>query len=131
MFKHWLKFYGYADWNNSQSIKFVDESPLTGIGSVYGMGDEDYPLAGGQIFFLNLLFIFILTPKDLFYEITESLNDKGLRKQFTAQLNLMNTQDHHRFKETRDKWSYAYNKVLALNEKKLQNNGFYIINKEV
>ena len=27
------------------------------------------PLAGGQIFFLNLLFIFILTPKDLFYEI--------------------------------------------------------------
>jgi len=56
--------------------------------------------------------------EDLYYEITESLNNKGLRKQFTAQLNLMDTQDHHRYKDTRDKWSYAYEKVIKLNQKK-------------
>ena len=36
---------------------------------------------------------------------------KGLRKEFDAQLEKMSMQDKHRFKDTRDKWQYAYNKV--------------------
>ena len=31
------------------------------------------------------------------------------------QLNKMNTQDHHRYKDTRDKWAYALNKVKEIN----------------
>ena len=53
--------------------------------------------------------------EDLFWEITESINKKGLRKEFDAQLNKMSTQDKHRYKETRDKWQYAYEKVIKGN----------------
>ena len=50
--------------------------------------------------------------EDLFWEITESINKKGLREEFNAQLNKMRTQDKHRYKDTRDKWTYAYEKVI-------------------
>ena len=56
--------------------------------------------------------------EDLFYEITESLDSKGLRKEFDAQLNKMNNQDKHKYKDTRDKWSYAHQKVIKLYPKK-------------
>ena len=56
--------------------------------------------------------------EDLFYEITESLNNLGLRKQFDDQLEKMRYQDKHRYKETRDKWDYAYNKVIKKYENK-------------
>ena len=56
--------------------------------------------------------------EDLFWEITESLNNKGLRKEFDDQLQKMNNQDKHRYKEVRDKWSYAYNKGMKLYSKK-------------
>lgn len=50
--------------------------------------------------------------EDLFYEITESIESKGLRKEFDAQLNKMSEQAKHRYKETRDRWDYAYQKVI-------------------
>ena len=50
--------------------------------------------------------------EDLFWEITESINKKGLREEFDAQLNKMRTQDKHRYKDTRDKWTYAHQKVI-------------------
>jgi len=56
--------------------------------------------------------------EDLFYEITESIESKGLRKEFDAQLEKMRYQDKHKYKETRDKWSYAHEKVIKLNSKK-------------
>jgi hypothetical protein len=56
--------------------------------------------------------------EDLFYEITESINEKGLRKEFDAQLQKMSMQDKHRYKDTRDRWTYAHNKVLKLYDKK-------------
>tara|TARA_B100000424_G_scaffold162593_2_gene124574 strand:+ start:2165 stop:2362 length:198 start_codon:yes stop_codon:yes gene_type:complete len=56
--------------------------------------------------------------EDLFYEITESLNNLGLRQQFDDQLEKMRYQDKHRYKETRDKWDYAYNKVIKKYENK-------------
>ena len=56
--------------------------------------------------------------EDLFYEITESINKKGLRKEFDAQLEKMSMQDKHRYKDTRDRWTYAHNKVIKLYDKK-------------
>ena len=50
--------------------------------------------------------------EDLWYEITESINSKGLKKQFDKQLRKMDQQDKHRYKETRDKWQYAHDKVV-------------------
>ena len=56
--------------------------------------------------------------EDLFYDITDSINSKGLRKEFDAQLEKMNGQDKHRYKDTRDRWTYAHNKVTKLYDKK-------------
>ena len=53
--------------------------------------------------------------EDIFWEITESINKKGLKKEFDAQLEKMSHQDKHRYKETRDKWQYAYEKVIKGN----------------
>ena len=50
--------------------------------------------------------------EDLFWEITESINKKGLREEFDPQLSKMRTQHKHRYKDTRDKWAYAYEKVI-------------------
>jgi len=59
--------------------------------------------------------------EDLFYEITESLDSKGLRKEFENQLDKMRSQDKHRYKDIRDKWSYAHEKVIKLYSKKASN----------
>jgi len=56
--------------------------------------------------------------EDLWYDITESINNKGLKKEFDAQLKKMDSQDKHRFKDTRDRWSYAHEKVTRLYSKK-------------
>jgi len=50
--------------------------------------------------------------EDLWYEIHESIEREGLRKQFNAQLKKMDEQAEHRHKDTREKWSYAHGKVL-------------------
>ena len=56
--------------------------------------------------------------EDLWYDITESINSKGLKKEFDAQLEKMSHQDKHRYKDTRDRWTYAHNKVTKLYDKK-------------
>ena len=53
--------------------------------------------------------------KDVFWEVTKSINEKGLRKEFDAQLEKMSYQNKHRYKETRDKWQYAHDKVIKEN----------------
>jgi len=55
--------------------------------------------------------------EDLFYEITESIESKGLKNEFDAQLKKMRSQDKHKYKEVRDKWSYAYEKVIKQYDK--------------
>ena len=50
--------------------------------------------------------------EDFWWEITESINSKGLKKEFDAQLKKMDHQDKHQYKDTRSKWAYAYNKVI-------------------
>jgi len=42
----------------------------------------------------------------------------GLKKEFDAQLTKMRHQDKHKYKEVRDRWQYAYNKVTKLSKKK-------------
>jgi len=56
--------------------------------------------------------------EDFWYEITESINSKGLKKEFDAQLEKMNWQDKHKYKDVRDRWSYAHEKVTKLYDKK-------------
>ncbi len=56
--------------------------------------------------------------EDLWYDITESINNKDLKKEFDAQLKKMNSQDKHRYKDVRDKWTYAHEKVTKLYDKK-------------
>ena len=50
--------------------------------------------------------------EDLWWEISSSIKEKGLQKEFDAQLEKMNSQDKHRFKDTRSSWEYAYSKVI-------------------
>jgi len=56
--------------------------------------------------------------EDFWYEITESIDNLGLKKEFDAQLNKMRHQDKHKYKEVRDRWDYAYHKVIKLSKKK-------------
>jgi len=57
--------------------------------------------------------------EDFWYEITESIEKEGLKKQFDAQLKKMRDQDKHRYTEPRERWRYAYDKVSK--QKKLKN----------
>jgi hypothetical protein len=50
--------------------------------------------------------------EDFWWHITESINQKGLKKKFDAQLKKMDGQSKHQYKDTRSKWDYAYNKVI-------------------
>ena len=56
--------------------------------------------------------------EDFWWEITESIDKKGLKKEFNAQLEKMRYQDKHKYKESRARWEYAYNKDTKLSKKK-------------
>mgnify|MGYP003147203286 CR=1 FL=1 len=57
--------------------------------------------------------------EDLFWEIHEEVAELGIRKEFDAQLEKMKHQDKHQYKDVRDCWDYAFQKVkkIHLNEK--------------
>ena len=50
--------------------------------------------------------------------LENELKNLGLKKEFDAQLTKMRHQDKHRYKEVKDRWQYAYNKVTKLSKKK-------------
>tara|TARA_R110001632_G_scaffold85794_1_gene187992 strand:- start:1184 stop:1369 length:186 start_codon:yes stop_codon:yes gene_type:complete len=50
--------------------------------------------------------------EDLWYEITESIASKGLKKEFDAQLKKMGAQSKHKYTDTRGRWEYAHGKVV-------------------
>ena len=50
--------------------------------------------------------------EDILYEITMSVKEKGLRKQFDKQLKKMSKQSKHKYKSVSEKWEYAYNKII-------------------
>ncbi len=53
--------------------------------------------------------------EDFYWDTHNELSELGLQKQFDKQLNKMEDQDHHKYKDIRDKWTYALNKVKQLN----------------
>ena len=55
--------------------------------------------------------------EDFWYEMTESIEREGLKKEFDAQLRKMNGQDKHKYKDSKDRWSYAYDKVKSKKKK--------------
>ena len=59
--------------------------------------------------------------EDLWYEITEDINQKGLQKEFDTQLKKMRSQSQHKYKEVRDRWNYAHTKVVKLFDEKISN----------
>ena len=58
--------------------------------------------------------------EDFWYLITEEIKQEGLQKEFDAQLEKMSHQDKHRYKDTRSRWEYAYNKVITNENKRNQ-----------
>ena len=51
--------------------------------------------------------------EDRLYEIFDEVNNLGVKDQFDAQLEKMKHQPKHQYKEVRDRWSYAHNKVTT------------------
>lgn len=51
--------------------------------------------------------------EDAFYEIYDSVQEKGLSENFNQQLSKMSTQDKHKYKTTKERWEYAYQKVTG------------------
>jgi|TARA_R100000664_G_C2758676_1_gene147781 hypothetical protein len=56
--------------------------------------------------------------EDFWYNIHDSLDKMNLREEFDKQLKKMDNQDKHRYKDTRDRWSYAHDKVVKRATKK-------------
>ena len=54
--------------------------------------------------------------EDILYEITMSVNNKGLQKEFDKQLLKMRTQTKHKWKTISEKYEYAYNKINTKKE---------------
>ena len=57
--------------------------------------------------------------EDFWVETHQELKELGLQKKFDEQLEKMNTQDKHRYKDTRSKWQYAKDKVVKEHWKKI------------
>ena len=55
--------------------------------------------------------------EDFWWDTSKKIKELDLEKQFNKQLEKMNGQDKHRYKDTRAKWEYALNKVLKKNKK--------------
>ena len=49
--------------------------------------------------------------EDFFYEIYNSVKERGVSDSFYKQLDKMKLQDKHKYKSVRDHWEYAYNKI--------------------
>lgn len=54
--------------------------------------------------------------EDLYWDIHNEMKELKLKKKFDAQLKKMSTQEKHQYRETRDRWRYARDKVVACHE---------------
>jgi len=60
---------------------------------------------------------------DFIYDIFEVLEKNNLKEEFYTQLRKMDYQDKHRYKSHRDKYRYAFDKVVKIYEQeKLKSN---------
>jgi len=55
--------------------------------------------------------------EDFWWETTKEIKERGLEKEFNKQLKKMDSQDKHKYKDTRARWEYAFTKIL----KKIKN----------
>ena len=51
--------------------------------------------------------------EDLYWDIHQEITELKLHQKFNAQLEKMGHQDKHKFKDTRDRWTYARDKVVS------------------
>jgi len=54
--------------------------------------------------------------EDFFWDVTKELDELGLRKEFDTQLKKMRSQEKHKYKEVRERWEYALNKIKKLHK---------------
>ena len=52
--------------------------------------------------------------EDTYYEIYIGVRERGLTREFDAQLEIMKNQEEHRYKDTKAIWEYAYDKIKKL-----------------
>ena len=55
--------------------------------------------------------------EDFWWETHKQLEELGLEKKFNSQLEKMKYQEKHQYKDSREKWRYALDKVLAEHRK--------------
>ena len=58
-----------------------------------------------------------MSVEDTLWFIYEEVEKKGLRRKFDKQVKKMETQEKHKYKDPRQVWEYALNKVKKLNDK--------------
>ena len=56
--------------------------------------------------------------EDEFMEIYKTIESRGLRKEYNAQMEKMRAQDKHKYKETKDCMRYACDKVVIEQKEK-------------
>ena len=52
-----------------------------------------------------------MSVEDFWWDAHNELKELGLQRKFDKQLEKMRTQDKHRYKDAREQWTYALNKV--------------------
>ena len=57
--------------------------------------------------------------EDFWYEISILLEENELKEIFNKQLCKMENMEKYRYMEMRDRWRYAYDKVIKLSNKKV------------
>ena len=52
-----------------------------------------------------------MSVEDFWWDTHNELQELGLQKKFDKQIKKMETQDKHRYKDAKQRWEYALNKV--------------------
>ena len=50
--------------------------------------------------------------EDFWWETHKQLDELGLEKEFNVQLEKMRSQEKHQYKDSRERWRYALDKVI-------------------
>jgi hypothetical protein len=51
--------------------------------------------------------------EDFYYEVHETIEKNGIKKEFDNQLNKMNNQEKHKYKTTKERWEYALARITG------------------
>ena len=59
-----------------------------------------------------------MSVEDFWWDAHNTIKELKLQRKFDKQLKKMESQDKHRYKDTRDKWAYALSKVVNEHQEK-------------